>query len=107
MKKISRFEFAIMQVADPKESENYHPYTEDEEISMRENNILDTAKKIKKSAHQIWRESKEQNLSKEEFKQKLVDEKVIVRKCIYCQQPTSGINISYCDNCLMKDDYSN
>ena len=62
---------------------------------------------MKKSAHQIWKEAKDANLSKEEFKQKLVDEKVIVRKCIYCKSPTSGINISYCDRCLLKDDYSN
>lgn len=34
---------------------------------------------MKKSAHQIWKESKEQNLSKEEFKQLLLKEKVIMK----------------------------
>lgn len=36
--------------------------------------------KMKKSAHQIWKESKKQNLSKEEFKEKLKTEGVIVKK---------------------------
>lgn len=62
---------------------------------------------MKKSAHQIWKEAKEHNLNKEEFKQKLVDEKVIVKKCIICKNPTSHINVSYCDKCLLNDDYSN
>jgi hypothetical protein len=35
---------------------------------------------MKKSAHQIWKESKEQNLTKEEFKEKLKIEGVIVKK---------------------------
>jgi len=34
---------------------------------------------MKKSAHQIWKEAKEQNLSKEEFKQLLLKEKVIMK----------------------------
>lgn len=29
------------------------------------------------------------------------------RKCVYCKCPTLGINVSYCDRCLLKDDYSN
>jgi hypothetical protein len=33
---------------------------------------------MKKSAHQIWKESKEQNLSKEEFKEKLIENNVII-----------------------------
>lgn len=33
-----------------------------------------------KSAHQIWKESKEQNLTDTQFKQKLVEEGVIVKK---------------------------
>jgi hypothetical protein len=33
---------------------------------------------MKKSAHQIWKESKEQNLTKEEFKEKLKSEGVII-----------------------------
>mgnify|MGYP006347958359 FL=1 len=35
---------------------------------------------MKKSAHQIWKESKEQNLTKEEFKAKLQDEGIIIKK---------------------------
>jgi uncharacterized phage protein (TIGR01671 family) len=35
---------------------------------------------MKKSAHQIWKESKEHNLSKEEFKEKLIENNVIVPK---------------------------
>lgn len=62
---------------------------------------------MKKSAHQIWKESKEQKLTKEQFREKLIDEKIIIKKCIYCQCPTSGIDISYCDKCLLQDDYSN
>lgn len=34
---------------------------------------------MKKSAHQTWKESKEQNLSKEEFKQLLLKEKIIMK----------------------------
>ena len=32
MKKISRFEFAIMQVVDPVEAKKYKPFTEKEEL---------------------------------------------------------------------------
>ena len=66
-----------------------------------------TGVSTKNSAYKIWKDAKEQNLTKKQFKEKLIDEKVIVRKCIYCQCPTSGINVSYCDRCLLKDDYSN
>lgn len=46
MKKISRFEFAIMQVADPIEAEKHQPYTEAEELEIRSNKLLNDAKKI-------------------------------------------------------------
>ena len=62
---------------------------------------------MKKSGDQIWKKAKKQNLTKEEFRQKLIDEKVIVKKCIYCKCPTQSISVSYCDRCLLKDDYSN
>lgn len=35
---------------------------------------------MKKSAHQIWHESKEKNLTKEEFKEELKSEGVIIKK---------------------------
>jgi len=35
---------------------------------------------MKKSAHQIWKEAKEHNLSDEEFKEILKKERVIVHK---------------------------
>lgn len=35
---------------------------------------------MKKSAHQIWKETKEQNLSDEEFKELLKKERVIIPK---------------------------
>lgn len=35
---------------------------------------------MKKSAHQIWREAKEHNLTKQEFKKKLIENNVIVKK---------------------------
>ena len=41
---------------------------------------------MKKSAHQIWKESKEQNLSKEEFKEKLKTEGVIVTKMTHLEK---------------------
>lgn len=66
-----------------------------------------TGLSTKNSAYKIWKDAKEQNLIKEQFREKLIDKKVIVRKCIYCQCPTSGINVSYCDICLLNDDYSN
>ncbi|WP_220764334.1 hypothetical protein, partial [Flavobacterium sp. UMI-01] len=36
--------------------------------------------KTRKSAHAIWKEAKEQNLTKEEFKKKLKNEGVIIPK---------------------------
>ncbi len=39
MKKVSRFEFAIMQIADPEGAKNAEPYTEAEEFKMRQDNV--------------------------------------------------------------------
>ena len=76
---------------------------------MRENckKCNGTGVATKNSAYKIWKDAKEQNLTKEQFREKLIDQKSIVKKCIYCQLPTSGINVSYYDRCLLKDDYSN
>lgn len=38
-KKISQFEFAIMQIASPKDAENHEPYTDSEELNIRRNKI--------------------------------------------------------------------
>lgn len=46
-KKVSRFEYAIMQVADPEGAKEYQPYTVDEENKEREDRIRDTVAKIK------------------------------------------------------------
>jgi hypothetical protein len=46
MKKISRFEFAIMQVADPIEAKKNQAYTEKEELEIRSKNLLESAKEI-------------------------------------------------------------
>ncbi len=45
--KISSFEFAIMQIADPKGAENFIPYTKQEEIQKRINDLKNQASKIK------------------------------------------------------------
>lgn len=45
--KISRFEFAIMEVADPIEAANYEPFTEQEELQQRRDKLLDAADKLK------------------------------------------------------------
>ena len=46
MEKLSRFEFAIMQVADPIEAEKHQAYTENEELEIRSNKLLESAKEI-------------------------------------------------------------
>lgn len=46
-KKVSRFEFAIMQICDPAYAANYEPYTETEEIEQRQQHIKETLNKIK------------------------------------------------------------
>jgi len=40
---------------------------------------------MKKSAHQIWKKAKEQGLTKEEFKEKLIENNVIVPKIKICE----------------------
>ena len=42
--------------------------------------ILIVDEKQNKSAHQIWKEAKEQNLNPAEFKQRLIDEGLIIKK---------------------------
>ena len=44
LKKISRFEFAIMKIADPVEAEKHEPYTEVEELEFREQKLIASAK---------------------------------------------------------------
>ena len=34
-------------------------------------------------------------------------EVIVPRKCVTCNSITSGKNISYCDRCILEDDYSN
>ncbi len=46
-KKISGFEFAIMEVADPEEAKNNEPFTKEEEINLRKESLLKTAKDLK------------------------------------------------------------
>ena len=45
--KISAFEFAIMQIADPEEVKKYRPLTEKEQNQIRVDKITDFVKKIK------------------------------------------------------------
>lgn len=46
LKKVSKFEFAIMQAADPDGAKNYCPYTEEEEFQQRKDNLEKQAKGI-------------------------------------------------------------
>lgn len=45
--KISAFEFAIMEIADPKEAKKYKPFTRDEELQMRKDKLRKQAKRMK------------------------------------------------------------
>lgn len=44
--KVSRFEYAIMKIADPIEAEKHEPYTEQEEIEFREQKLISSAKLV-------------------------------------------------------------
>lgn len=46
-KKISAFEFVIMQIADKDEAEKYTPFTKEEETQQRVNHIKSQMSKIK------------------------------------------------------------
>ncbi len=45
-KKISRFEFAIMQTIVPDEAEEFEPRTEREELNMRQKKLLEQTKNL-------------------------------------------------------------
>ena len=44
--KISRFEFAIMETITPEEAKNFEPRTEQEEINLRQQNLLNQVKNL-------------------------------------------------------------
>lgn len=44
--KISRFEFAIMETISPEEAKNFEPRTEQEEINLRQQNLLNQVKNL-------------------------------------------------------------
>lgn len=46
IQKISAFEFAIMQVSDPEGAKDYEPYTRDEELEQRRENLKRQASQI-------------------------------------------------------------
>lgn len=46
-RKISAFEFAIMQAAHPKESDKYEPFTRAEENQMRLDKLMNQAKEMR------------------------------------------------------------
>lgn len=46
-KKISAFEFAIMQVADAEEAKKHEPFTKEEENKMREDKLINQAKRMR------------------------------------------------------------
>jgi hypothetical protein len=46
-KKVSRFEYAIMQYADPEEAKKLEPRTEEEEVEIRKENIRRQLRRIK------------------------------------------------------------
>lgn len=46
-KKISAFEYVIMQAADPDKAKEYEPKTREEELKERIDKLKDTAKKLK------------------------------------------------------------
>lgn len=45
-KKISAFEFAIMEVADSEGAKNYEPFTKEEETQMRVDKLMNQAKRM-------------------------------------------------------------
>lgn len=45
--KVSAFEFAIMQVADPRGSKKYDPITKEEETEARKQKLINDASKLK------------------------------------------------------------
>jgi hypothetical protein len=45
--KISAFEFAIMEIADPEEAKKYKPLTKQEENEIRVDNLINQAKKLR------------------------------------------------------------
>lgn len=46
-KKISAFEYVFMQAADPEKAKQYEPYTKDEELKQREDNLREQASRLK------------------------------------------------------------
>lgn len=46
-KKISAFEYAIMQTITPEETKNYEALSREEEMESRENKLINQAKKLK------------------------------------------------------------
>lgn len=52
-KRMSRFEFAILEAADPEDAKNYIPYTEQEEFQQRKENIANQYNKIYNSLKKI------------------------------------------------------
>lgn len=47
IKKISPFEFAVMELADPEGAKNYQPYSKEEVLQQRRDNIEKQLRKIK------------------------------------------------------------
>lgn len=50
-KKISRFEFAIMSVADPESLDQFESYTEEEELQMRKDKLMKQAEDLNIQSH--------------------------------------------------------
>ena len=46
----------------------------------------------------MWRESNFKNLNKAHVMRSA--------NCVWCKKPTAGVNVSYCDECLLRDDNS-
>ena len=50
-KKVSAFEFAIMNAADPEYAKYFEPRTREEELQLREANLKEQAKRIRIKKH--------------------------------------------------------
>lgn len=46
-KKVSAFEFVFMQASEPEKAKKYEPFTKEEELKQREENLKEQASKIR------------------------------------------------------------
>lgn len=57
---------------------------------------------MKKTAHSIYKEYKENNWPKEKYKQELLDNEIIIKKCNYHDLEFIGDGLWKCKKCEIK-----